>query len=147
MTQILSLTEANVTDSGQEAEIKTEVTDLITQELPGVPIEEAVEEEGVLKGHSTNLRNKTVIRVHQKQRTTNRPKDLREVAAITKVIISDLISANVEVIVVVIEVAVVEVEAVVKDIRDINGRLQSRPMITMMRLIKTLNTLNLNLSK
>ena len=64
-TPILSLKEANVTDSGQEAEIKPEAIDLITQELPEVPIE-AVEEEGVLKGHSTNLRNKMVIWVHQK---------------------------------------------------------------------------------
>ena len=69
---------------------------------------------------------------------------MREVAAI---ILSELISANVEVIVVVIVVVVAEVEVVVKDIRDINGRLQNRPMITMMRLIKTSNTSNLNLSK
>ena len=42
-----SLQEESVMDSGQEVETEDEVTDLMLQELPEAPIEEALEEEGV----------------------------------------------------------------------------------------------------
>ena len=82
---------------------------------------------------------------------------MREVAATTAVITSDLISTNVEVIVVIVVViaeveAVVKVEAevkvgaVVKDIHDTNGRPQNKPMIILMPQ-KTSNTSNSNQSR